>query len=293
MKKLMIFVLVLMPTLVSAQNARSLFINEHKVKFATEIPVEQPKKEDSASSVEITTTQKIVVVEKAVSKKASEKELKVDAIKDKKTSDITDKVVAKKAPQKQSGEEKTDYAGLSYSIYKEIGSENFVKVTPNQVFETGDRIYVEVTTNKAGRLISGNIDPKKVATLLSVDSVKAHQPIRIPQKGALKFVGPKGNEKLVFILSNNDLPVTSANAKEYINECKANGNTRSIVVDDSVGNKYQLVNKDGSCPTKGKSKGFTRSIIVDVEEDSSYGVVKNDVLESGQLLSLIVNLKHK
>lgn len=185
-----------------------------------------------------------------------------------------------------------EYSGLSYTIFKEDSSGSFYKIDPSIVFKTGDRISVEVVTNKSGTLIIGNIDPLDKSTLLGVQNIKAGEPIRFPKKGALKFVGPKGNERLVFALSGDVLPKNSShNYENLVTQCTTSS-TRSLVVDDTAGNEFQLINKDGSCIKNKKTSG-TRSIIVDVSENSGFGVTPEKNLKAGQLLSLIVNLKHE
>ena len=130
---------------------------------------------------------------------------------------------------------------------------------------------------------------------MSVEGVRAGSTTRIPQNGALKFVGKPGTEKLVFVLSRETFSTdTSRSYESYITYCKTSSNTRSLVVDDSAGNQFQLINADGKCAV-GKNNGAaaTRSIVVDLDENSGYGVVPDENLKSGQLLSLIVNLNHR
>jgi hypothetical protein len=184
------------------------------------------------------------------------------------------------------------YAGLSYSLFKETSGQGFKRVSPKQSFKTGDRLYVEVMANVNGTLITGNINPKNVKTVLAVDRVAPGRATRIPSTGALKFVGDPGTEQLVFVLSENaKAQVQRKDAARFLTDCNRS-TTRSLVVDDSVGNKYQVLDSSGSCAPK-SSGGRTRSIVVDVEEDSGYGVVEKNVLGKGNLLSLFVKLRHE
>lgn len=185
------------------------------------------------------------------------------------------------------------YAGLSYQLYKQGPHRQFALASPDQVFLSGDRVYLEVTSNIAGTLVTGNIDSNYDATLLSIDDVVPGKVTRVPARGALKFVGVKGTEKLVFVLTEDTTSnISAASAAKFVKQCQTGSRTRSLVVDDDVGNQFQLLESDGSCAAK-KAGGRTRSIIVDVEEDTGYGVIEDEVLKSGKLLSLIINLEHQ
>ena len=189
-------------------------------------------------------------------------------------------------------ESQSQYAGLSYSLFKETSGQGFKRVSPKESFTTGDRLYVEVTANVNGTLITGNINPKNVKSVLSVDRVVPGRATRIPSRGALKFVGDPGTEQLVFVLAENtQTRIQRKDAAQFLTDC-SRSTTRSLVVDDSGGNKYQVLDSSGSCAPK-SSGGRTRSIIVDVEENSGYGVVEKNVLGSGNLLSLFVKLRHE
>jgi hypothetical protein len=65
------------------------------------------------------------------------------------------------------------------------------------------------------------------------------------------------------------------------------------VVDDSAGNQYQVLSADGSCGLQSSGSSKSRSLVVDVSEKSGYGVISEDALSNGNVLALIVNLRHK
>lgn len=185
------------------------------------------------------------------------------------------------------------YAGLSYKLFKQGPDRQFQLSNPDQIFRSGDRVFLEVTSNIAGTLVTGNIDSNYDATLLSIDDVEPGRITRVPAKGALKFVGVKGTEKLVFVLTENvEAQLNEDSAKKFVKQCQSGSRTRSLVVDDDAGNQFQVLESDGSCAAKSVG-GRTRSIIVDVEEDTGYGVIEDEALKSGKLLSLIINLEHQ
>jgi hypothetical protein len=81
-------------------------------------------------------------------------------------------------------------------------------------------------------------------------------------------------------------------ASKILKGCKAKPSTRSIIVDDTAGNSFQLADANGNCRPEKRKSSLTRSIIVDVEDDSGFGVVEDEALSGDSFLSLIVNLNH-
>lgn len=269
MRYIFIFTLILGVSfnVIANENARSLFSKGNGVTFNTQMKVE-------------------VSVNKKVLPNLAEENKNSGKVTVNTKSNFKDSDVRKQ--EKPKDVKATDYAGFSYQLLKETKKGKFKRVSPGYDFKTGDRIVVEVMSNSDGYLITGNIDSLEKPRLLSLNQIKSGKTIRIPQKGALKFVEPAGTEKLVFVLSNQ--PIDKSTSEKYVKKC--DNKTRSIVfVEDDAGQNYQLLSNDGSCKTKNKSVK-TRSIIVDVEDDIGYGVVESDTLTSGSLLSLIINLKH-
>lgn len=188
-----------------------------------------------------------------------------------------------------------DFTGLSYSVYQELEGGNLSKVSPKKSFRTGDRIRVVVLTNKDGYLSVFNIDPARKLSLVSEQRAKSGENINIPEKGFLKFVGAAGAEELIFVLSARPLPQSAKNTKNTdvvvaLACVSAKVVTRSLVVADSTGNEFNVIEGDGSCAEK---KGTTRSLVVEVADDSGYGVVPAAALESGQMLTLKIKLHHE
>jgi len=238
------------------ENARSLFSKGNGVTFNSKMEVSVSIQEERRTDISTNKTSK-----------NKEAENKVDIIKNENT---------------------PSYSGFSYQLLKKTGNDEFKRVNPSYSFKTGDRIVVEVMSNSDGYLVTGNIDSNDKPRLLSLNQINAGQTVRIPQRCSLKFIEPAGTEKLVFVLSNNQLDKQSSG--KLVKKCR--NNTRSMIfVEDDAGQSYQLLNKDGSCKAKNKNS-VTRSIIVDVEDDVGYGVVEDDNLKAGELLSLIINLKH-
>jgi len=187
------------------------------------------------------------------------------------------------------------YAGLSYSIFQQMGNGEVRKVSPKKSFNTGDRIRVSVRANSDGSLSVLNINPEGKSSVLSEQDVRAGVEVSVPDKGFLKFVGSKGIEQLIFVLSSKPLPKGSPNkpnmAQVLASSCpSAKSGTRSLVADDSSGNEFNVLEGNGSCAA---SKGSTRSLVVEVAENTGYGVVPATTLNDGQLLMLKINLRHE
>ena len=188
-----------------------------------------------------------------------------------------------------------DYTGLSYSLFLESQNGSVNKVSPKRVFKTGDRIQVVVRANKDGFLSVVNINPQGKSSVVSEQRATAGVDMNVPEKGFLKFVGAKGAEHLVFVLSAKPLsqaaaPIPNMAAVVAAACGSAKGGTRSLVADDSAGNEFSVVESNGSCAEK---KGTTRSLVVEVSDDSGYGVVPAATIASGQILTLRVVLRHE
>ncbi len=190
---------------------------------------------------------------------------------------------------------RNNFTGLSYSILRESASGAFLKVSPKTVFETGDHIRVVVQTNKAGHLSVVNIDPDGKVAVLSEQPAGAGTTLNVPEKGYLKFSGAKGIEQMVFILSAKPLPLSAQDrAKTAVTYALACGaamvNSRSLVVDDSSGGEFGVVERNGTCA---QGQNSTRSLVVEVAEDSGYGVVPDATLGAGQVMTLRIKLRHE
>jgi hypothetical protein len=192
-------------------------------------------------------------------------------------------------------ENKQQYLGISYTIFRERDDGSMVKSSPQTIFKTGDRIKVQVVTNTSGHLQVLNIDPKGNSTILSRQIVQAGSPVNIPTNGYLKFVGAKGIEEIVFILSSSSTVSFAQHSAQqvgsWIRSCNSRGNTRALVIDDSAGNEFNVLNPDGTCAAK-PADNMTRGLVVDVEDNTGYGVVPGKALQDGQVLSLKIKLRH-
>ena len=135
----------------------------------------------------------------------------------------------------------SEFTGISYSIFKEFENNALKKVSPKTTFSTGDRIRVAVQVNKKGYLSVVNIDPEGKATIVSRQTATPGVSVNVPDKGFLKFVGAKGIEQLIFVLSAKPLPQLE-NAKlnmvsSFATACNsAVIASRSLMIDDSTGN---------------------------------------------------------
>jgi hypothetical protein len=274
----------------SGPTARSLFSSGYGVKFDAQAPVYPDVALPGATDAGDTTEAQVASAD-TIDSNETESDQAVEP-------EVIQAPISNSAPEKQLPAPETinagpSYAGLSYELFKQESRGEFERTSPGQIFRTGDRVFLEVTSNISGTLVTGNIDSNFKATLLSVDDVEAGLVTRVPAKGALKFVGIKGTEKLVFVLSEQlSTTMDDSTAGRYVKQCSAGPSTRSLIVDDEVGNEFQVLNSDGTCSV-GNANNRTRSIIVDIEDDVGYGVIENDVLRSGKLLSLIINLEHQ
>ena len=152
-----------------------------------------------------------------------------------------------------------------------------------------------VRANKNGYLSVVNISPEGKASIVSEQQANVSADVNVPEKGFLKFVGNKGVEQLVFVLSAKPLSQNTQGkpnmAAVVASACgSAKGSTRALVVDDTAGNEFNVVDINGSCA---ESKGTTRGLVVEVAQDSGYGVVPAASLIAGQMLTLRIKLRHE
>lgn len=216
----------------------------------------------------------------------------------------TTKTKVSNSTKVQPDKSKERFVGLSYAVFQEMPSGEMKKVSPDTSFKTGDRIKVEVMSNLSGRLLVANIGPQGDYNEIGTQQVVAKKPISVPENGFLKFVGTPGKEQLMFVLADLKQPTKPAGSQKasssgslnwvtIASECQKKPASRSLVVDDSAGNQYQILNADGSCGQQSNSSAKSRSLVVDVSEKSGYGVMPEEALSNGSVLALIVNLRHK
>ena len=196
---------------------------------------------------------------------------------------------------KKSTVKPSQYLGVAYTIFKEVGDGTTVKVSPKTIFKSGDRIKVQVTPNTSGYLKVLNVDPLGNSSVLSMQNVQAGGAVNIPSNGFLKFVGNKGVEELIFILSTKSLPVLEQTSAQqiitFVGSCSSQPRTRALVIDDVGGNEFNVLNSDGTCASRPKNSN-TRALVVDVQENTGYGVVPSKTLTDGQVLTLKIRLRH-
>lgn len=270
---------VLYTSLSFAQDARSIFDSGTGVGFST-----SNLKKDKTDLVSSTKSD----IKNNSNQKKNQKEI---------TKLNNDKKSANKPKVKPVKNETTQsYTGLSYTIFKKSEIGKYSKVYPDQIFRTGDRIRVEVKSNKPGRLYTVNINPQGEINLISVETISPKYTTKIPQNGDLRFDGKPGQETLMFILEKSQ-PDTKPMSKEEVStilqNCKTKASTRSLVVDDRAGNQYGLIGKDSNCGSSKKMSKNTRSLVVDIQEDTSYGVIEDNVFDANSFLTLNLTLNHR
>jgi len=93
------------------------------------------------------------------------------------------------------------YAGLKYEILMQKGDGSFQKVSNARIFNTGERIRIQVRTNQSGYLTIRNIGTSGNTNILFNEYVEAKQLIEIPKTGSIRFVGAPGTEIVEILLS--------------------------------------------------------------------------------------------
>ena len=187
------------------------------------------------------------------------------------------------------------YIGLSAAVYQldEKGKQKLVSF--DKKFKTGDRIRVQVTSNKSGYLTVTAIDPKGNISPISEQKVTGDTPIFVPNHGSIKFDGQTGEEQIVFTLSLNPTPKKDSISSEESTSKSSNSchdeqsGERNLIVDNSR-NDFFVLDKNGKCVD---SKNKDRGLIVENYDEVDYGVIPTDQLEKGNILGLKLYLHHE
>lgn len=187
------------------------------------------------------------------------------------------------------------YIGLSAAVYQLDDKGRQKLVSFDKKFRTGDRIRVQVTSNKSGYLTVTAIDPKGGTSSISEQKIIADTPIFLPNKGSIKFDGQTGEEQIVFTLSLNPTPKKETIKPEdslipASNSCNdEKSEDRNLIVDNSR-NDFFVLDKNGKCID---SKNKDRGLIVENYDDVDYGVMPTEQLEKGNILGLKLYLHHE
>ncbi len=99
------------------------------------------------------------------------------------------------------------YMGISYQIMLLSDDGQFRVVPKSRIFKSGERIKLLVRTNRPGYLNIMNVGPTGNTNILFNDYIEAFNILEIPRNTNLRFVGDPGTEKLLVMLSNNQIPV--------------------------------------------------------------------------------------
>ncbi len=97
------------------------------------------------------------------------------------------------------------YAGLKYELLLQKEDGSFQKVSRARVFNTGERIRIQVRTNHSGYLTIRNIGTSGNTNVLYSEYVEAKQLVEIPKTGAIRFVGAPGTEIVEILLSSDPI----------------------------------------------------------------------------------------
>jgi hypothetical protein len=108
-------------------------------------------------------------------------------------------------------ERRQPYVGISYQIMQVSDDGRMYPVSRSRVFRNGERVKIFARTNRPGYLTVMNIGPSGNTNVLFNDYVEPFRPIDVPRATNLVFVGEPGNERLLFMLSNNPNPIIPGN----------------------------------------------------------------------------------
>lgn len=117
----------------------------------------------------------------------------------------------RQAPVQEAVQPKTEkYVGIKYDILLQREDGSLQKVSKARVFNTGERIRIQVRTNQSGYLTIRNIGTSGRENILFNEYIEARQLVEIPRTGAIRFVGAPGTEILEIMLSADPIYPTDS-----------------------------------------------------------------------------------
>jgi hypothetical protein len=99
------------------------------------------------------------------------------------------------------------YVGISYQLMLLSDDGQFSIVPKSRVFKSGERIKLLVRTNRPGYMTIFNVGPTGNTNLLFNEYVEALGVREIPKNTNFRFVGPRGTERVLIMLSNEPNPM--------------------------------------------------------------------------------------
>jgi hypothetical protein len=176
---------------------------------------------------------------------------------------------------------KEQYAGIAYWIDLLRGDDSRVRTTARHEFKSGDRIKLYIKPNRDGYLYVVNTGTTGASRMLypraggdGGNFVRAHHEYAVPDSSYIVFDDNPGIETVLVLLSTRPMPqLISPSPSIDLNE------TRKLVAFAQTSGAKDLLLEDDSDSAKAAP--------------AQYAVVPASVLESGRVISLTINLKHR
>jgi hypothetical protein len=191
------------------------------------------------------------------------------------------------------------YAGIQYWIDLQDGSGKMRRVTSRHVFQSGDRIKLQVKSNTSGYLYVLNEDESgKRTPLYPVNGqmsalVEPGMAYTIPPRGSIRFDDNPGNEKVTIALTRNSISGPSgrdgsSSTRGSLVSCRSSsGGTKGMFSEDDA---------DFDCLRKSQGAG-TKGMFTEEDDTSaspaSYSVIPASELDNGKVLFVDFNLTHR
>ena len=192
------------------------------------------------------------------------------------------KVKTKRASHKQeqrSSSSSPSYLGISYWIDLMDHRGKFVRTTASRVFRSGDRIRLNLRSNRNGYLYVIGVGSSGASRVLFPDSayvangIKAKVTYAVPFDSILKFDDSPGEEKLLILLSQRPLPQLFRGNKVPLQE------TQQLVALAHVPGAKDLV--------------LVEEVPESAVEPATYAVIPVTALGENGFLTLQIKLKHR
>ena len=165
------------------------------------------------------------------------------------------------------------YAAIAYQLVL-VTNDGKTKVVPtSRVFKSGDRVKIFFKANRPGHLTILNIGSSGNTNKLFANTVEGMKEYVIPQKGAMKFVGKPGVERVLLMLasqpggtqqaaqqqapSQQESPppaaqkISSSSPEDSLTSCMPTllaslQGAKDIVIEDDLGTGYAVVSTNNA-----------------------------------------------
>jgi hypothetical protein len=181
--------------------------------------------------------------------------------------------------QEQHVSSSQSYLGISYWIDLMDHQGKFVRTTASRIFRSGDRIKLNLRSNRNGYLYVIGVGSTGTSRVLFPDSeevangIKAKVTYAVPFESNLKFDDSPGEEKLLILLSQRPIPQFARRGEVPTQE------TKQLVASAHVPGAKDLVLEE-EVPETGV-------------EPATYAVIPVSALGGKGTLTLQIKLKHR